>query len=101
MSLWNFFTGIIVAAGLTTAAWSIKKGTAPGRARAAVAWTIGPPLYFICEWWLRDIAPDELSDYKQSQMLASQLWAAIAAVLGALYLKATPSGDGAKTRPSG
>jgi hypothetical protein len=51
-------------------------------------WLLGPPLYFILEWWKFYQGPysgDEFEIFKIGQDLATKLWAAIFVMLAGLH----------------
>jgi hypothetical protein len=49
------------------------------------AWTIGPPLYAGWSWNNYQPQPAELAVYQYEHKLLSDIWTAVAAVLGVLF----------------
>ncbi len=87
---WRGLTAAMLVAGLALAVLS-SRWSRPYQRNIAIAWVLLPPIFFFVEWCLLPCALVEngtaFASYQQSQALAAQLWAALAAILGARYLQ--------------
>src|SRR5262245_35767625 len=99
-NVWWGIRILLMGAGLVAAVLALRGFERVSRHRGLIAagWALVPPLFFLVEWkWgvRSNIDGTDLAYYQQSQALAAQLWSAIAAVLGALYLQGPSGGKGA------
>ena len=95
-----FYVGLAVFAVLA-AVFSLFVGakSSPNTKKVLlVLWLIVPPVFFFVEYWLRReslVAACDLERVKDMQQLASQIWAGVAAALGAIYFKGESPDAGA------
>jgi hypothetical protein len=63
------------------------EGAGPGIYRTSL-WAVGPPLFFFFEFhYVRSYFPELLQNTKESQELASRVWAGMTAALGFLFVR--------------
>lgn len=78
------------------AVWSVYCsviGDADTRKQLVAIWSVAPPIYFFFEFhWAKYRKPTEeikanINDVKESQDMASKIWAGLVAALAVLFLK--------------
>lgn len=87
-------SGLLLVGSLAVSAWCFWHPANPAdrstRVKACIlaAWTVGPPIYFLFEYWRwgprANVSPD-WEEFKYSQELAAKIWVALVSVLAILY----------------